>query len=207
MNLSSNLNLLFWFGLFFNLPRKATLCLQTVVVVLFYLWPHLDAPWVSLSTQTHMVCVNWANALGNCYSKQLPLCTCCSLDRFSQLQFMCWVVGPAYCFFIVVFWAFFLQLIFSMCALEKTLVFKMRWSCWCCSFGCPGLDVLFCPGNLWPWFGRTNESFTSQLYSVEMRKFPAAGMGCPPTSAPRYILQSIQFINDSFPLSLGFVTV
>lgn len=146
-NPSSNLNLLFWIVLFFSLPRKAALCFLTVVAVRFYLWPYLDDFWVSLSTQTHMGFVNCANTLGNCHSKHLLLCMCWSLDRFSQLQFMCWVLGLAYCLFMVVFWAFSLQLIFSMCALEKTLVFQMRSSCWCCSFGCPGLDVLFCPGN------------------------------------------------------------
>lgn len=37
---------------FCNLPMKWALCLQKVVVILFYLWPFLDAFWVSLSKHT-----------------------------------------------------------------------------------------------------------------------------------------------------------
>lgn len=48
---------LVWFSFclfcFCNLPIKWALCLQKFVVTLFYLWPFLDAFWVSLSKHTH----------------------------------------------------------------------------------------------------------------------------------------------------------
>lgn len=46
----------FWFGFCFcfcNLPIKWALCLQSFVVILFYLWPFLNTFWVSLSKHTH----------------------------------------------------------------------------------------------------------------------------------------------------------
>lgn len=136
-------------GFFFhNLPMKWTLCLKTAIVILFN-FDHFWVPCVLIS-----VCINGANALSNFHSDQHhPLQVWwTSLDMYSQWQFTCCVVGPTYCLFIIVFQAFFLNLIFSMCALEKFGISNeiklLQFRMWKTHSHCY-------PGDFWPWFGRT----------------------------------------------------
>lgn len=170
-NLSSNFNLLF----FCNLPIKWTLCLKTVAVILFFLWWVLDALWVSLSActraraHTHTrVCINWANTLGNSHSKQHHPLHVLILGRVQSVAIQvlcCWpYLLPFYYCILGIFLKFGL---FHVCPKEKhgisndikllALLFWM-WKMRC----------LFCAGNLWPWFGRT-EMRASVLSCVPWR--------------------------------------
>lgn len=55
---------------------------------------------------------------------------------------------------------------------------------------------LFRPGNFWPWFGRT-EMRAAVLSCIPWRweNCRLRAWAVPPTGTPRYVLQSIQFIN------------
>lgn len=115
-------------------------------------------------------------------------------------------VGPTYCLFIL-FYAFFSKVIFSMCALKKNIGFLMRSDFWCCSFGCERCTAFFVLTTSRPWFGRT-EMRASVFSCIPWRweNSQEQAWAVAPTGTPRYILQSIQFINEWFPLSLGFIT-
>lgn len=155
-----------------------------------------------------MVCINWANALGSFHSKQHYLLHVLIFGHVQSVAIYvlcCWpYLLPFYYCILGIFLKFDL---FRVCSKEKygisneikLLVFQFRtWKKHC----------LFCPGNFWPWFGRTEmraSVLSCILWTWENSQLWAWAV--PPTSTPRYILQSIQFISYFFPLSLGFVTL
>lgn len=183
-NLPGNFNLLCFLH---NLCIKWTLCLEIVVVILF--WLVLDTLGVSPGTHTYtdMVCITWANTLSNFHVQQHhPLHTLI----FGRVQSV-----AIYVLLLALLTAFYCSLgicleLFHVCPNEKLGISKLLvWQ-----FRMWKVHCLFCPGNIRPWSGTTVMSFLA-VFCVD-EKFPSSGHGLsPPTGTPRYLLQNTQFTN------------
>lgn len=104
--------------------------------------------------------------------------------------------------FIIVFSAFFLNLIFSMCALKNIVIFQMRSSCWCCSSGCKKCIVVFCPTSDLGLEKQKRELLFSAIFHRD-EKIPVSSMDCPSHQQAQVHASKQPVDNYLFPLSLG----